>query len=128
MPVGFVGLGNMGAPLAGFVLGAGFPLVVHDLRKDAAAPLLKRDALWAASPRDVAAQCDVVCVCVPGPPEMQAVTVGAGGLAEGVRADAVGIDPTTNAPAGGRGGRGAPKGRGAPPPRPPPPRRPRGPP
>src|SRR5262249_38928188 len=98
MPVGFVGLGNMGAPLAGFVLGAGFPLVVHDLRKDAAAPLLKRDALWADSPRDVAAQCDVVCVCVPGPPEMQAVMLSPGGVLESLRPDAVVIDHTTNAP------------------------------
>src|SRR5215813_8634163 len=99
MRVGFIGLGNMGEPLAGFVSKAGFPLVVHDLRKEVAATLLESGATWAASPRDVAAQCDVVCVCVPGPPEMQAVTVGAGGIAEGVRADAVVIDHTTNAPA-----------------------------
>jgi 3-hydroxyisobutyrate dehydrogenase-like beta-hydroxyacid dehydrogenase len=33
MRVGFIGLGNMGGPLAGFVLKAGFSLVVHDLRR-----------------------------------------------------------------------------------------------
>ena len=70
MRVGFIGLGNVGAPMAGFVVGAGFSLVVHDLRREAAAPLLARGATWADSPREVAAQCDVVCVCVPGPPEM----------------------------------------------------------
>jgi 3-hydroxyisobutyrate dehydrogenase len=68
MRVGFIGLGKMGAPMAGFVRQAGFPLVVHDLRPDVAGPLLERGAVWADSPRDVAAQCDVVCVCVPGPP------------------------------------------------------------
>ena len=99
MHVGFVGLGNMGAPMAGFVLGAGFSLVVHDLRREAAAPLLERGAAWADSPRDVAAQCDVICTCVPGPPEMQAVTLGSGGIVEGVKAGAVVIDHTTNAPA-----------------------------
>ena len=99
MQVGFIGLGNMGAPMAGFALRAGFSLVVHDLRREAAAPLLERGALWADSPRDVAAQCDVICTCVPGPPEMQAVTLGAGGIIEGVKADAVVIDHTTNAPA-----------------------------
>jgi 3-hydroxyisobutyrate dehydrogenase len=99
MRVGFIGLGNMGAPLAGFVLGAGFSLVVHDIRREAAASLLERGATWAASSRDVAAACDVICVCVPGPPEMQAVTLGAGGVLEGVKPGAVVIDHTTNAPA-----------------------------
>lgn len=99
MRVGFIGLGNMGAPMAGFVLGAGHSLVVHDLRREAAAPLLGRGATWAESPRDVAARSEVVCVCVPGPPEMQAVTLGPGGVLEGVRADTVVVDHTTNAPA-----------------------------
>ena len=99
MRVGFIGLGNMGGPLAGFVLEAGFSLVVHDIRKEAAASLLERGAAWAESSKDVAAACDVICVCVPGPPEMQAVTLGAGGVLEGVKPGAVVIDHTTNAPA-----------------------------
>ena len=98
MRVGFIGLGNMGGPLAGFVRGADFDLVVHDLRREAAAPLLEHGAGWADSPRDVAARCDVVCVCVPGPPEMRAVTLGPGGLMEGLKPGAVVIDLTTNAP------------------------------
>jgi len=99
MLVGFIGLGNMGAPLAGFVLGAGFPLVVHDLRKAAAAPVLARGAVWADTARDVAAQCEVVCVCVPGPPEMRSVMLGTDGVLEGLQPNAVVIDHTTNAPA-----------------------------
>src|SRR5437870_2987541 len=99
MRVGFIGLGNMGEPLADFVRKGAFSLVVHDLRQEAAATLLDRGAVWAPSPRDVAAQCEVICVCVPGPPEMQAVTVGAGGILEGVTAGSVVIDHTTNAPA-----------------------------
>jgi len=89
----------MGEPLAGFVLKAGLPLVVHDLRREAAATLVERGAVWAESPKDVAAQCDVICLCVPGPPEMQAVMLGARGVVEGVRRGAVVIDHTTNAPA-----------------------------
>src|SRR3989442_2163273 len=99
MRVGFIGLGNMGGPLAGFVLEAGFSLVVHDLRREAAALLLERRAVWADCRRDVAAQCDVICTCVPGPPEMQAVTLGARGILEGVKRGSVVIDHTTNAPA-----------------------------
>jgi 3-hydroxyisobutyrate dehydrogenase len=60
--------------------------------------LLERGATWADSPRAVARQCEVVCVCVPGPDEMRAVTVGAGGILEAVSAGAVVIDHTTNAP------------------------------
>jgi 3-hydroxyisobutyrate dehydrogenase len=99
MRVGFIGLGNMGGPLAGFVLEAGHSLVVHDLRKEAAASLLERGATWAESSKNVAAACDVICVCVPGPQEMQTVTLGAGGVLEGVNPGAVVIDHTTNAPA-----------------------------
>ena len=99
MRVGFIGLGNMGAPIAGFVLGGGFPLVAHDLKKDAAVSLRERGAVWAESPRDVAAQCDMVCVCVPGPPEMRTVMLGAAGVVESLRPGAVVIDHTTNAPA-----------------------------
>ena len=99
MRVGFIGLGNMGAPMAGFVLDAEFALVIHDLRKEAAAPLLARGAVWADSPNAVAAQCDVVCVCVPGPPEMQAVILGPRGVLESVQPGAVVIDHTTNSPA-----------------------------
>jgi 3-hydroxyisobutyrate dehydrogenase len=98
MRVGFIGLGNMGAPMAGFILKAGFSLVVHDLRREAAATLLERGAVWADSPKDVAAQCDVICICVPGPPEMQAVILGDAGVIESVSRGSVVIDHTTNAP------------------------------
>ena len=98
MRVGFIGLGNMGAPMAGFVRQAGFPLVVHDLRRNAAVPLLERGAAWADSPREVAVECDVVCVCVPGPPEMRAVMLGTAGILEGARSGLVVIDHTTNDP------------------------------
>ena len=99
MRVGFIGLGNMGEPLAGFLLDARHALVVHDIRRQAAAALLARGAVWADSPKDVAAQCDVICICVPGPSEMRTVALGAGGLLEGVRPGSVVIDHTTNAAA-----------------------------
>ena len=96
--MGFIGLGNMGGPMAGFVLGAVHPLVVHDLRREAAASLLDRGATWADSPGEVAAQCDVVCICVPGPSEMRAVTLGPDGVLATVRPGTAVIDHTTNAP------------------------------
>ena len=98
MRVGFIGLGNMGGPLASFVLKAGHALVVHDIRRDAATHLLNGGAAWADSPSEVAAASDVICVCVPGPPEMQAVTLGPQGIVERATAGSVVIDHTTNAP------------------------------
>ena len=98
MKVGFIGLGNMGGPIAGWMIKAGFPLIVHDIRPEAADSLLEQGATWADSPRDLARQCDVICTCLPGPPEMQAVTLGPKGLIEGLQAGAVYIDHTTNAP------------------------------
>src|SRR5262249_29839884 len=53
--IGFIGLGNMGAPMAGRLLDGGYALVLHDVRRQAAEPLLARGATWAASPAEVAA-------------------------------------------------------------------------
>ncbi len=98
MQIGFIGLGNMGGPMAGWVLKAGFPLVVHDLKEEAAGPLVAHGATWADSPASLAAQCDVVCTCVPGPPEMEAATLGVNGVVEGLKLGAVYLDHTSNSP------------------------------
>jgi 3-hydroxyisobutyrate dehydrogenase len=84
--------------MAGWVLKAGLPLVVHDIRRETAAPLLEQGATWADSAAALAAGCDVVCLCLPGPAEMRAVTLGPGGILEGLHAGAICIDHTTNAP------------------------------
>ena len=99
MRVGFIGVGNIGLPMAGQIAGAGFDMMVHDLREEAATPLVEAGATWAESPRAVAEQCDIVCTCLPGPPEMEAVVFGTDGVAEGIRPGAVYVDHTTNSPA-----------------------------
>ena len=98
MRVGFIGLGNIGTPMAQQIAAAGFSLVVHDIRQEAASPLIERGAEWAGSPREVAERCDVVCTCLPGPPEMDAVVLGEGGIADGIRSGSVYVDHTTNSP------------------------------
>ena len=55
MDIGFIGVGNMGAGMANNVLKAGYALVVHDVRRDAAGPLLEKGAKWADTPQQVAA-------------------------------------------------------------------------
>jgi 3-hydroxyisobutyrate dehydrogenase-like beta-hydroxyacid dehydrogenase len=63
--IGFIGLGNMGAPMAGRLLDGGYALVVHDARPEAARPLLARAATWAASPAEVAAAAQTVITILP---------------------------------------------------------------
>ena len=53
MKVGFVGLGNMGNPMAANLVKAGHQLTVHDLRREAATNLLEMGANWADVPKDV---------------------------------------------------------------------------
>ncbi|WP_141577622.1 NAD(P)-dependent oxidoreductase [Actinomadura sp. WMMA1423] len=62
MAVGFIGLGQMGAPMAAHLAGEG--LVVYDARPEAVAPLVKAGARAARSVADVAAHCDLVSVMV----------------------------------------------------------------
>ena len=98
MRVGFIGVGNIGLPMAEQIRKSGYSMVVHDLRREAAIPLLEDGADWADSAREVAELCDVVCTCLPGPPEMERVTLGEDGLVQGLRPGSVYIDHTTNSP------------------------------
>ncbi len=99
MKIGFIGVGNIGAPIALQLLAAGHALVVHDLRRAAAAALLDSGAVWSASPAALAAECDVVATCLPGPAEMEAVCLGPDGIVAHLKPGALYIDHTTNAPA-----------------------------
>ena len=60
MKYGFIGLGNLGANLAGSLLRNGFDVTVTDINKDAAAKLLAQGAHWAPDPQAVAEQVDAV--------------------------------------------------------------------
>jgi 3-hydroxyisobutyrate dehydrogenase len=99
MKIGFIGVGNIGAPIAGQLLKAGYELVIHDRRREAAAALLAAGAAWADTPAVLAAGCEVVCTCLPGPKEMEEVCLGEGALVVSLRPGALYIDHTTNAPA-----------------------------
>ena len=98
MKVGFIGLGTMGSSLAANVQKAGYELVVHDVRKDAAAPHLAGGAAWADTPRQVAEATEVVLTSLPGPPEVEAVALGDQGLLTGMRSGQAYFDLSTNAP------------------------------
>jgi 3-hydroxyisobutyrate dehydrogenase len=98
MQVGFIGLGTMGAHMARNLQKAGTKLVVHDARRAAAEPHLGAGALWAETPRKVAEAAEVVFTSLPGPPEVEAVALGADGLAAGLRKGSAYFDLSTNSP------------------------------
>src|SRR5688572_8593847 len=96
-PIGFIGTGTIGAPMAKRLLDAGHALVVCDRAPAAAAPLVAAGAKRAATPREVAAACRVVFTSLPGPAEVAEVATGADGLLAGARAGDVHVDLSTSA-------------------------------
>jgi 2-hydroxy-3-oxopropionate reductase len=96
--VGFVGLGIMGACMAGTLLEAGHELVVHNRTRTKAERLAQRGARAADSPREVAEGSDVIITMLPGPPQVEEVVAGDGGLLEGAREGSLIIDMSTSSP------------------------------
>ena len=98
MKVGFIGLGTMGASMAYNCLQGGNDMVVHDIRRESATPLLEAGATWADTPREVAESSEIVFTSLPGPTEVEAVALGEEGLLEGLSADKVYFDLSTSTP------------------------------
>lgn len=84
MRYGFIGLGHIGTHLAACLQRGGFPLIVHDLRRESAKPLLDLGATWADCPRSVAEQVDTVITCLPSPGATQEVLADKDGILSGM--------------------------------------------
>jgi 3-hydroxyisobutyrate dehydrogenase-like beta-hydroxyacid dehydrogenase len=97
--VGFVGLGTMGSRMAANVQKAGFRLIVHDTRRQAASHHLEAGAIWADTPRALASQVDVIFSSLPEPPDVESVALGPDGLIAGIKQGAAYFDLSTNSPA-----------------------------
>ena len=93
--VGFIGLGNVGAKLAGSILRNGMALVVRDLEKDVAAPFLEAGAQWADSPKAMTEACDIVITCLPSPVASAAVMEEDDGILAGLSAGKVWAEMST---------------------------------
>ena len=98
MKVGFIGLGLMGSGMTNNLQKAGHKLVLHDLRREPAEKLLAAGAEWANSPKELAAESEVIFTSLPGPPEFEAVAVGKNGLVEGMKRGQAHFDLSTNSP------------------------------
>lgn len=95
--IGFVGIGKMGAPMAGRLIAAGYDVTVHDLDARAVAELVGAGAKAAASAREVADAADVVFASLPSPQILEAVALGDNGIAAGSTVK-VFIDISTTGP------------------------------
>ncbi len=98
MRIGFIGLGNMGGPMALNLIKAGHSLIVYDLRRSAADPHLAAGARWADSPAAAAAESEVVFTSLPGPRDVEEVATGEGGILSKLARGCVYADLSTNSP------------------------------
>ncbi len=98
MKLGFIGTGNMGNPIAANLIKAGHQLTINDLRREAATNLLEMGATWADSPKESAQGNEVVFTCLPGPREVEAVSLGEQGVLEGASPPSTYVDLSTNSP------------------------------
>ncbi len=98
MRIGFIGLGNMGGPMALNLIKAGHTLTVHDVRRAAASPHLERGAKWADRPAAVARETELILTSLPGPREVEAVALGVDGIIHGAVVGTVYADLSTGSP------------------------------
>jgi 3-hydroxyisobutyrate dehydrogenase len=90
--VGFIGVGNMGNPMALNVLKAGFPMTVFDMRAAAMKNLVDAGARAAASPREVVERAEITLTSLPASPDVEAVFLDAGGLVDSAKPGSILID------------------------------------
>jgi 2-hydroxy-3-oxopropionate reductase len=83
MDAGYLGVGNMGQPMAGKLMDGGHSLTIFDINESALRPLLERQARRAASPKDLADTCEIVFVSLPTLAAFRAVAFGPEGLVHG---------------------------------------------
>ncbi|MBE3072678.1 MAG: 2-hydroxy-3-oxopropionate reductase [Acidobacteria bacterium] len=97
-PVGFIGLGVMGKPMALNLAKAGFPLVVHSRSQGPVETLVAAGARALSSPADVARHAEVVITMLPDSPDVRLVLAGPKGVFKAVRPGTVIVDMSTISP------------------------------
>ncbi|NLR73744.1 3-hydroxyisobutyrate dehydrogenase [Leeia aquatica] len=99
MHIAFIGLGNMGLPMARNLLKAGFTLSVFDLVAEAMSTLAAEGAKACTSAGEAARQADVILTMLPASQHVEQIYLGDGGLLVNARAGAILVDCSTIAPA-----------------------------
>jgi 2-hydroxy-3-oxopropionate reductase len=102
LKVGYIGLGLMGKSIARNILKAGFPVVVHNRSRGAVDELVAEGATAANSPKEVAAQVDIVFTNLPDSPDVEMVALGENGILAGGHEGLIMVDNSTIKPASAR--------------------------
>ena len=97
LKVAFIGTGIMGAPIAGHIMDAGYPLTVFNRTKTKAEGLIAKGATWADSPAEAAKDADVVFTMVGFPTDVEEIYLAGDGLLATAKDGAYLIDLTTSA-------------------------------
>jgi len=100
--IGFIGLGLMGKPMSGHLVKAGYPVTVYNRSRPAIDELVAQGARAASSPREMAANSEVVITMLPDSPDVDAIALGPNGIVEGARPGVIHIDMSTIAPPAAR--------------------------
>ena len=102
MKIGFIGLGIMGRPMCANLLTAGYEMVVSGHNVETAADLGRQGARVASTPKDIAAQVDLVITMLPNSPQVLEVALGPNGIIEGAHDGLVYVDMSSIAPLASR--------------------------
>lgn len=86
---GFIGLGNIGKPMASHLAPAGFETTLFDIDDAPLRELVAAGASAAGSPREVGERCDVIGICVPNDEHVTSVVTGPDGILAGAAAGTV---------------------------------------
>ncbi len=97
MKISFLGVGNMGAPLAENMLAAGEALAIYTRRRDCADRFAGHGARVVANIPDLG-DCDVLCTCLPMPEDVVNAVTGTDGLYEHMRPGSIHLEFSTIAP------------------------------
>jgi 3-hydroxyisobutyrate dehydrogenase-like beta-hydroxyacid dehydrogenase len=93
----FIGVGNMGSPMAANLVKAGYPVMVFDVSRHKADNLLALGATWVDSLAEGAARAEVVMASLPGPVQVREVMLGEHGVLAHVQPGTTVIDTSTSA-------------------------------
>jgi 3-hydroxyisobutyrate dehydrogenase-like beta-hydroxyacid dehydrogenase len=96
--IGFVGLGHMGGNMAARFLAAGYPVYGEAQSREESQHLIDDGLQWRETPREVAAEVDIVFTSIPNDRVLEEVAVGSDGLLEGLGPGKVWIDVSTVSP------------------------------
>jgi 3-hydroxyisobutyrate dehydrogenase len=96
--IGFIGLGNMGGPMAKNIAKSGYSLTVFDLRRELISAIEKEGATSSDSPKEVGEKSNIILTSLPSPEASESVWLGENGVLEGAKSRSIFVELSTVPP------------------------------